>query len=143
MYLFTFRLESILEKVDDYFQRLKPVSELVQLADTLQLISDVGRISLEVEISYNDIQERCRTLEMYGIKSDKDIMVASQKLPKKWQRLYHNSKEIEYQVSLAQNLTKLLLKAMKSQITIHGVKRVIFATSVTFSSLVCISYIGS
>ncbi len=76
------------------------MAELYELAETIQLISDVGRISLEVEISYNDVQERCRTLEMYGIESadDKNIMVASQKLPHKWRHLYNLSKEIEHQL---------------------------------------------
>lgn len=93
------RLETISDTVDDYVGRLTPVTLLDQLSSTVQLISDVNRISLEVEISYNDIQERCRTLEMYGIKSDKGIMALSQKLPQIWKLLYNTSKDIEYQVS--------------------------------------------
>lgn len=89
-----------MEKVDEYNNRLRPVTQLDQLEDTIQLISDIASISLEVEISYNDIQERCRTLEMYGIQSDdREIMEASQRLPEKWDQLYNGSKEIEYQVS--------------------------------------------
>ena len=97
------RLETISYTVDDYVSRLTPVTSLDQLSSTVKLISDVNRISLEVEISYNDIQERCRTLEMYGIKSDKGIMALSQKLPEIWKLLYNTSKDIEFQVSSLTN----------------------------------------
>ena len=93
------RLETISHTVDDYASRLSPVTLLDQLSSTVQLISDVNRISLEVEISYDDIQERCRTLEMYGIKSDKGIMALSQKLPEIWKVLHNTTKDIEFQVS--------------------------------------------
>ena len=93
------KLDTISNTVEDYINRLTPVTMLDQLSSTLQLVSSVNRISLEVEMSYNDIQERSRTLEMYGIKSIKSIMTLSQSLPKIWKILYNMSKDIEYQVS--------------------------------------------
>ncbi len=57
---FQVRVDGIIEKVDDYAQQMKPVSFFVQLEESLVLISQIEKISLEVEMSYNDVEERCR-----------------------------------------------------------------------------------
>ncbi len=54
------RLDSIIEKVDSCSQQMKPVSFFAQLEESLVLISEIEKISLEVEMSYNDVEERCR-----------------------------------------------------------------------------------
>ena len=46
-----------------------------------------------------DIQERCRTLDMYGIKSEKSIVSLSKDLPKNWDALFIKSKEIYHQLT--------------------------------------------
>ena len=45
-----------------------------------------------------DIQERCRTLDMYGIKSEKNIVSLSADLPNQWNTLYVKSKEIYFRI---------------------------------------------
>ena len=67
------RLEKITYKVEDYSSRLKEIRHSSELERTLVLISDIWEMTLEFEIDYMDIQERCRTLDMYGIKSEKNI----------------------------------------------------------------------
>ena len=68
--------------------RLKPIRHSGQIEQTLSLISAIWDISLEVELDYMDIQERCRTLDMYGIKSEKSIVETSKDLPRNWNALF-------------------------------------------------------
>ena len=99
----------------DHAARLKPIRHSNQIEQTLALISSVWGMSLEVEIDYMDIQERCRTLDMYGIKSEKSIVSLSKDLPKNWDNLFVKSKEIYHQLTG--------LKAKHSQIVTQKVGR--------------------
>lgn len=92
------RLEKITYKVEDYSSRLKEIRHSSELERTLVLISDIWDMTLEFEIDYMDIQERCRTLDMYGIKSEKNIVSLSADLPKVWHDLYVKSKEIYFRI---------------------------------------------
>ncbi len=93
------RLEKITYKVEDYSSRLKEIRHSTEMERTLVLISDIWDMTLEFEIYYMDIQERCRTLDMYGIKSEKNIVSLSADLPKTWHDLYVKSKEIYFRIS--------------------------------------------
>ena len=92
------RLEKITYKVEDYSSRLKEIRHSSELERTLVLISDIWEMTLEFEIDYMDIQERCRTLDMYGIKSEKNIVSLSADLPRTWHDLYVKSKEIYFRI---------------------------------------------
>ena len=92
------RLEKITYKVEDYSSRLKEIRHSGELERTLVLISDIWEMTLEFEIDYMDIQERCRTLDMYGIKSEKNIVSLSADLPRTWHDLYVKSKEIYFRI---------------------------------------------
>jgi dynein heavy chain len=92
------RLEKITYKVEDYSSRLKELRHSSEIEKTLVLISDIWDMSLEFEIDYMDIQERCRTLDMYGIKSEKNIVSLSADLPHTWNTLYVKSKEIYFRI---------------------------------------------
>ena len=109
------RLEKITYKVEDFSSRLKPIRHSNHIEQTLALISDIWDISLEVELDYMDIQERCRTLDMYGIKSEKSIVEISKDLPKNWEKLFVRSKEIYHQLGG--------LKEKHSQIVTQKVNR--------------------
>ena len=93
------RLDKITNLVDDYSSRLKPIRHSTEIEKALALISSVWGMSLEVEIDYMDIQERCRTLDMYGIKSEKSIVSLSKDLPRNWDSLFIKSKEIYHQLT--------------------------------------------
>ena len=93
------RLDKITNLVDDYSSRLKPIRHSSEIEKALALISSVWGMSLEVEIDYMDIQERCRTLDMYGIKSEKSIVSLSKDLPRNWDSLFIKSKEIYHQLT--------------------------------------------
>merc|ERR1712016_476699 len=58
-----------------------------------------------------DIQERCRTLDMYGIKSEKNIVSLSADLPKTWNDLYIKSKEIYFRIfNLKEKNSKVVMQ---------------------------------
>ena len=109
------RLEKITYKVEDYSSRLKEIRHSSELERTLVLISDIWDMTLEFEIYYMDIQERCRTLDMYGIKSEKNIVSLSADLPKTWNDLYIKSKEIYFRI--------FNLKEKNSQVVMQKVNR--------------------
>ena len=103
------RLEKITYKVEDYSSRLKEIRHSSELERTLVLISDIWEMTLEFEIDYMDIQERCRTLDMYGIKSEKNIVSLSADLPRTWHDLYVKSKEIYFRIYGLQEKNQLLV----------------------------------
>ena len=108
------RLEKITYKVDDYSSRLKELRHSNELEKSLILISDIWDMSLEFEIDYMDIQERCRTLDMYGIKSEKNIVSLSADLPNTWNNLYVKSKEIYFRINeLKAKNCKVILKRVE------------------------------
>ena len=101
--------------MEDYSSRLKEIRHSTELERTLVLISDIWDMTLEFEIYYMDIQERCRTLDMYGIKSEKNIVSLSADLPKTWNDLYIKSKEIYFRI--------FKLKDKNSQVVMRKVDR--------------------
>ena len=108
------RLEKITYKVEDYSSRLKELRHSNELEKSLVLVSDIWEMSLEFEIDYMDIQERCRTLDMYGIKSEKNIVSLSADLPNTWNNLYVKSKEIYFRIhGLKEKNCKIIMKRVE------------------------------
>ncbi len=91
-------LKTVSEKVDGFTRQLKPVVSLPDVNEALTVISSVERISLEVEIAYNDVEERCRTMEMYAIKGSREIMAPAKLFLQKWNELYAGAKETDFRL---------------------------------------------
>jgi hypothetical protein len=68
---------------------------------------------MKVEMGFNDVEERCRTLEMYGISGSGDIMANAAGLPKKWATLYNRSKETEASL---QSVRRRLVAALEQRL---------------------------
>ena len=85
-----------------------------ELENSLQAISSIWKMSLSVEISYREIEEKYRTLNMYGIKIEKSQITAARNLPKLWETIFHKSKEVHFRVSPMKEkyteITKMLIK---------------------------------
>ena len=56
-------------------------------------------MSLSVEITYREIEERYRTLQMYGLKIEKSQVESSSSLPVRWNRIFKKSKEVHFRVT--------------------------------------------
>ena len=92
------KLIDLSERMESYSNNLKQIETTNELKSTLKIISGIWSMSLEVEIGYMDIQERYRTLEMYGIDGDQEMVILGRKLPSEWETLYVRSKEIYFQL---------------------------------------------
>ena len=91
-----------------------------ELEKSLQAISSIWKMSLSVEMSYKEIEEKYRTLNMYGINIEKSQIFAAQNLPKVWEAIFHKSKEVHFRVSPMKEkyteITKLLIKRFLKEV---------------------------
>ncbi len=55
-----------MDKVEHSAQQLRPVTFYSQLEEAFGLISYIEKISLEVEMGYNDVEERCRLVTTFS-----------------------------------------------------------------------------
>ncbi|XP_071749938.1 dynein axonemal heavy chain 10 [Lepeophtheirus salmonis] len=94
----TEKLKYLWDRVEYYRSQLKQVECTDEVEDTLKVISGIWSMSLEVEIGYLDIQERYRTLDMYGISGDKSMVVLAKNLTSKWEELYKMSKQVYFSI---------------------------------------------
>ena len=85
-----------------------------ELEKVLDAISSIWKISLSVEISYREIEEKYRTLQMYGIQIEESQIKAAKTLPEFWDRIFQKSKEVDFRVAPLKKkhteITKLLIK---------------------------------
>ncbi len=113
---------------------MKPITFFSQLEDNFILMCSIEKISLEVEMSYNDVEERCRfvdqksslqmklilvffrTLEMYGIEGSLEIMQKAESLPDKWSELYIKAKDTGFRL---EKVRKRLVKHLFGRLTSH------------------------
>ena len=90
------------------------------LEKVLQAISSIWGMSLQVEITYREIEERYRTLNMYGINVNSNEIRIAQSLPSIWSELFTKSKEMHFRVRPLKEkyteITKLLIKQFKKEI---------------------------
>ena len=70
-----------------------------ELESVLQAISTIWGMSLSVEITYREIEERYRTLQMYGLDIEKTQVESSRSLPARWNRIFKKSKEVHFRVT--------------------------------------------
>ena len=70
-----------------------------ELETVLAAISTIWGMSLEVEITYREIEERYRTLQMYGLKIEKKQVEAARALPDRWTAIFKRSKEVHFRVT--------------------------------------------
>ena len=90
----TNKIEDVSTKISTLSSSLKPLVSLSQLEENIELIYKIEGMSLEVELALNDVQERFRTLDMYGIPShDMQTKKAAAKLQSKWESLIKQAKQ--------------------------------------------------
>ena len=70
-----------------------------ELETVLAAISTIWGMSLEVEITYREIEERYRTLQMYGLKIESKQVEAARALPDRWTAIFKRSKEVHFRVT--------------------------------------------
>ena len=95
-----------------------------ELETVLQAISTIWGMSLSVEITYREIEERYRTLQMYGLKIESSQVDAARALPDRWTHIFKKSKEVHFRVTpLKEKYTEItkmqILKFLKEVDTLE------------------------
>ena len=95
-----------------------------ELESVLQAISTIWGMSLSVEITYREIEERYRTLQMYGLQIEKAQVDSAQSLPERWDKIFRKSKEVHFRVTpLKEKYTEItkmqILKFLKEVDTLE------------------------
>ena len=95
-----------------------------ELENVLQAISTIWGMSLSVEITYREIEERYRTLQMYGLKIEKSQVESAKFLPSRWESIFKRSKEVHFRVTpLKEKYTEItkmqILKFLKEVDTLE------------------------
>ncbi|XP_057687718.1 dynein axonemal heavy chain 10-like isoform X2 [Corythoichthys intestinalis] len=80
------QLSKKLKQSPDTFENLKNV---------LGTVSNVRDMSLNVELSIRDIQERYRTMAMYKVEIEKDELELVENINRNWRELYAESKQVD------------------------------------------------
>ena len=90
-----------------------------ELETVLHAIAKIWKMSLQVEISYREIEEKYRTLQMYGIDVEKSQIDSAQKLPTIWEKIFYKSKEVHFRVRPMKEkyteITKLLVRKFQKE----------------------------
>ena len=110
-----------------------------ELENVLQAISTIWSMSLSVEITYREIEERYRTLQMYGLNIEKTQVESAKSLPSRWNKIFKKSKEVHFRVTpLKEKYTEItkmqilkFLKEVRIKCIITGV-----SISLNFSKLI-------
>ena len=89
-----------------------------------QAITTIWGMSLSVEITYREIEERYRTLQMYGLKIEKSQVDSAASLPVRWESIFRRSKEVHFRVTpLKEKYTEItkmqILKFLKEVDTLE------------------------
>ena len=105
------RIQSQLETLNNCLVYPRNGNELEKV---LAAIASIWKISLSVEISYREIEEKYRTLNMYGIQIEPAQINSARSLPSFWDKIFRKSKEVYFRVSPLKKrhteITKLLIK---------------------------------
>ena len=111
-----YKLQATLDKLNNC---LKYPTNGEELETVLHAISSIWKMSLSVEISYREIEEKYRTLQMYGIDVDNAQITAAQELPNIWEKIFHKSKEVHFRVRPMKEkyteITKLLVRKFQKE----------------------------
>ncbi|KAI9009714.1 dynein heavy chain and region D6 of dynein motor-domain-containing protein [Gaertneriomyces semiglobifer] len=98
-YLNTMAKESLArvsERIDKYEEELQKVpATLDDLTAVLNVISELRAASEDVEMTYRDILEAYRTLDVYEIPVDEAEMSAATSLPQRWEAALQRAKEVD------------------------------------------------
>ena len=118
-------LKSVISNLDSLENCLIYPKNGEELESVLQAISTIWGMSLSVEITYREIEERYRTLEMYGLKIEKSQVESSRSLPSRWNSIFKKSKEVHFRVTPLKDkyteITKMqILKFLKEVDTLES-----------------------
>ena len=111
-------LTKLQSSLDNLMNKLIYPKNGEELENVLRAISSIWKMSLSVEMSYKEIEEKYRTLQMYGIQIEETQIKAAQNLPNLWNKIFHKSKEVHFRVTPMKQkyteITKMKIRKFKS-----------------------------
>ena len=118
-------LQNLISSLENLEKNLIYPKNGEELESVLQAISTIWGMSLSVEITYREIEERYRTLQMYGLEIEKDQVNSAQSLPVRWEAIFRKSKEVHFRVTpLKEKYTEItkmqILKFLKEVDTLES-----------------------